>query len=551
MSLLASIILATRCSSNHHRIAVEALGRLSAPDAALWRDVFLHHHADFLKGAKAPDDTFKDFKNHVLHVRDGEWGGAIEAAEEWRRRTERALAAKDWRHAAWCAGVMSHYIADPIQPFHTHQTEEENVIHRAVEWSFAKSHKDFTAVLARDGYPQIAAPQGESWLADLIREGARTANAAYETVIDHYDFAVGVKNPPAGLDDTLRAAIAPLYGRAILSVALALDRTIAAAGVAPPRVDGTLQAFFLALETPIQVVLAAIGDARERSVVAAQYEEFRRTGKVRDTLSEDDKAVRALFAAEVLKTPLSSLDAKWPRETGAKHAPPQRAQKSRAQTAKAEKPPKPLKPAKAEKPAPAPKSAPVAKPAPKPAPIAMPAFLSAPAPRTEPMRVADAPAPKRGLAMTSPVVDAPSIGPKTARRLEAKGVRTIGDLLALQPATGAVLIDQKHISAQLIQDWQAQARLALAAPGLRSREAQALVGCGVRDAGALIESEPAMLAEAALRWAQGEEGKRVWGDAPLPDEALAARWIADAKSARLESARPGPAPVPGKKKSAA
>ena len=60
--------------------------------------------------------------------------------------------------------------------------------------------------------------------------------------------------------------------------------------------------------------------------VEAQYEEYRRTGKVRATLGEDDKVVRELYAAEVLKTPLSSLDAKWPREIGAKAAKARRAQ---------------------------------------------------------------------------------------------------------------------------------------------------------------------------------------------------------------------------------
>ncbi|HQX53869.1 MAG TPA: hypothetical protein PLR25_28410, partial [Planctomycetaceae bacterium] len=46
---------------------------------------------------------------------------------EWSRRLVRSLAAKDWKQAAWSAGVLSHYYVDPIQPFHTHQTEEENV----------------------------------------------------------------------------------------------------------------------------------------------------------------------------------------------------------------------------------------------------------------------------------------------------------------------------------------------------------------------------------------------------------------------------------------
>src|SRR5262245_20563891 len=192
MSLLYAVVFASRCRSNHHRLAVDALRHLRSPAAEQWRTLFLHNHKEYLEGAKAPDEEFKDFKNHVLHVRDNNWGGAVEACEEWYRRTVRALQAKDWKQAAWSAGVMSHYYVDPIQPFHTHQTEEEGVIHRAVEWSFSKSYKTFQRILEgeRGGYPDIAVPNGDDWLAQMVREGARASNPHYEAVIEHYNFAV-------------------------------------------------------------------------------------------------------------------------------------------------------------------------------------------------------------------------------------------------------------------------------------------------------------------------------------------------------------------------
>jgi hypothetical protein len=307
MSLLHAVVFATRCRSNHHRLAVDALRHLQSADAERWRDLLLHYHAEYLAGAKAPDDEFKDFKNHVLHVRDGDWGGAVEACEEWYRRTVRALMAEDWKQAAWSAGVLSHYYVDPIQPFHTHQTEEEGVIHRAVEWSFSKSYKTFQSVLeSSGGYPKIDVPPGEKWLSEMVRAGAAASNAHYETVIDHYDFEKGVRDPPAGLDAELRRIIAGLVGHAAVGLARILDRAFEEAAVKPPKVGGALQAFFLALETPIQAVLKAMDDVAARREVEAQYEEFRRTGKVRNTMGEDDKVVRALYAAEVLKTPLSS-----------------------------------------------------------------------------------------------------------------------------------------------------------------------------------------------------------------------------------------------------
>lgn len=547
MSLLYAVVFASRCRSNHHRLAVDALRHLRAADAEDWRNLLLHYHDEYLKGAKAPDDVFKDFKNHVLHVRDGDWGGAIEACEEWYRRTVRALVAKDWKQAAWSAGVMSHYYVDPIQPFHTHQTEEEGVIHRAVEWSFSKSYKTFQQILERDlgGYPDIATPKGDAWLADMVRAGAKASNPHYESVIDHYDLEKGVKDPPAGLDQELKDTIAKLVGHAAVGFARILDRAFEEAAVKPPKIGGALQAFFLALETPIQAVLKLMDDAAARREVEAQYEEFRRTGKVRNTLGEDDKVVRALYATEVLKTPLSSLDAKWPREIGAKAgqgapargkakpAPKPRPAEAKpaAEVAKGPTRPKPAKVAAVATPveiervtAPLEEKVVAAKPAKE---VVIPRELPVGAPRPKQEKSL----PRFSLSGNAPVVQAPSIGPKTAKRLEAVGVKTIADLLALQAEEASKQIDARHISAQTIRDWQCQALLACTVPGLKSREAQALVACGVSDAAELAEMDAVELCDGVARWGLSEEGQRAWGSAPAPTEDDVATWIERAKRA--------------------
>ncbi len=532
MSLLYAVVFSSRCRSNHHRLAVDALRHLRSPQAERWRNLLLHFHDDYLKGAKAPDEVFKDFKNHVLHVRDKDWGGAIEACEEWYRRTVRALEAKDWKQAAWSAGVMSHYYVDPIQPFHTHQTEEEGVIHRAVEWSFSKSYKTFQQILENDlgGYPDIEVPAGDGWLKQMVKAGALESTQSYELIIDHYDLEKGVKDPPAGLDQELKDAIAKLVGHAAVGLSRILDRAFEEAAVAPPNVGGSLQAFFLALEIPIQAVLKTIDDAAARREVEAQYEEFRRTGKVRATLGEDDKVVRALYASEVMKTPLSSLDAKWPREIGAKagEGAAARGVARKAKTAA------PLKPRKAAKSAPKEiiiKEAPPAPaPTPKPERIAMPREL----PEGAPLAKKEKRMPRFTLNGAAPVVQAPSIGPKTAKRLEAVGVRTIDDLLKLEPEHGEERMDARHISAQVIRDWQSQALLACTVPGLKSREAQALVACGVRDVRDLAERDATDLCEGVARWGLSEEGQRAWGSAPAPNADDVATWIARAQRALVE-----------------
>lgn len=490
---------ATVARSNHHRIALDALTLLRAPEATAWRDLFLHHHAAYLAGAKAPDESFKDFKNHVLHVKDGYWGGAPDAALEWYRRTVRALQAKDWKLAAYNAGVMSHYVIDPVQPFHTGQTETETVIHHAVEWSFSKSYATLRAILLADlgGYPEPPAAEGPDWLRDMVRAGAEKSNPYYEAVIDHYDFKVGAKNPQAGLDQELKDIVAGLIGYATALLARVLDRAIADAGAAPAKVDLTLDTLFAAMAAPVRVALAGVENLQERALIAAQYAEFEKTGKVRKTLSEDDATVRRLHAEEVLKVPLSSLDCQWPREIGLAAG--------RGATAR-------------------PKSAPARAPAPsqpEPAPIPVAGLALATA--------------KPRLAPESDVVDAPSIGPKTAERFYALGVRTVGDFLALVPEDAAKRLDTRHINANVVRDWQAQAQLACSVANLSGAGAQILVACGVRDRATLASADPTELAAQVTAFAATPDGQSLLRSGRAPSSDQVRVWIESAREPATSS----------------
>lgn len=145
MSVLFRIVYAAHANGTHHKLALDALNHMQRRDADDWRRVFLKHVGKYLDGAKAPDVTFKDFKNHVLHVGDDYWGGAPEKVEEWYATTVTALRAGEWEAAAYAAGVLSHYYTDPVMPFHTGQTEAENAIHRATEWE----HQSLVQCLAR------------------------------------------------------------------------------------------------------------------------------------------------------------------------------------------------------------------------------------------------------------------------------------------------------------------------------------------------------------------------------------------------------------------
>ena len=179
------------CRNTHHKLAIDSLRHLRLESSDLWRDLFLKHYESFLLGAKVPDDQFKDFKNHVLHVRENYWGGACTAAQNWYERTVLAFRQQQWEDAVFAAGVLSHYFSDPHMPLHTGQTEEEGGIHRPAEWSIACSYDDLMQLLETSGggYPEVTVPDQADWLSAMIRRGADFANRHYHALIDHYDVA--------------------------------------------------------------------------------------------------------------------------------------------------------------------------------------------------------------------------------------------------------------------------------------------------------------------------------------------------------------------------
>ena len=529
MSLLERVIRAHRCTSTHHHIAFNALDLIDAEAGEQWKSLFLVHHEHLLKGAKAPDTVFKDFQNHVLHISEGEWGGARDKATEWYARSVELLAKKKWSEAAYALGVLSHYYADPLQPFHTGQTEEEGAIHRAVEWSIARSHDEIAARIEASGYPAIAVPDGVGFVSDMVRAGAERSHPHYQTFIDHYDLDAGVKDPPAGLDETMLDIVADLVAYATAGLSVLMTRAIEEAAVAPPKVNLTIQGYIETLDIPLRMISKKLADAGDRRQVARMYAEFQKTGKVVKTLPDDDKAIRKLHARQVLRVPLKQLDAQELAPLGAKRVRPESASVATRPT-----------------PAPAPK--PVPKPATEPATKAAARHELKPAPRPEPVREAPKPAPapvaaaepgaepvatiggQGRLTRESPIVDAPSIGRKTARRLGKAGITNVGDLLDCDIDETVHLLNASHIDADAIADWQDQSRLMMDVPGLRVHDAQILVGAGIRSAGDLAGASARDVFLAAMDFLTSPQGDRVlWDDAQFEEEEVEG-WISMAQT---------------------
>jgi hypothetical protein len=504
-SLAYRLIFRHRARSTHHKIALAALLNLRGPQARQWRDALLWQGDAYLRGAKAPDDVFRDSMNQVLHVRDGYWGGAPEAAQSWYQRLVERLRAQAWPDAAFAAGVLSHYWSDPIQPLHTGQTEAEGAVHRAIEQSIAKSWDVIIARLPQA--PRIDTPEGPDWLNRMVRAGAELASPHYDLMIDHYDLAAGVKDPPAGLDDALRDALAQCIGHAVGGFAAILDRAFAEANIAPPKADLTLSVVMSILGIPYQAVLKVLEDSEERDIIKAQFAEFEATGKVVKTLSHDDRIVRAAHARDIAKMELADLDRLPARTPGQAHGKPA--------TAQPETIPSPIP---APIPAPAPETARTIA-----APIAVAAAPKIP--EAKPITAPDR------LPLSAPVVDAPAIGPMTAARLEAIGCHTVGDLLALDPVTAAQALKVRHIGSDEVKRWQAAARLYAAIRTLNQTEAYLLAAMGIENTDALARADAAPLAGRIAAFSQTNSGQRIVRERAPPNLADVQAWIAASKQA--------------------
>ena len=130
------------------------------------------------------------------------------------------------------------------------------------------------------------------------------------------------------------------------------------------------------------------------------------------------------------------------------------------------------------------------------------------------------------------MVDAPSIGPKTAERFHAIGVKTLAELLDVDSASAAQQIGYRRINADLIRDWQLQTTLVCRIPNLRGHDAQILVACDVTTVEALAEMEVDTLLGQVTEFLTTSEGKRVLRNAKSPDLEEVSNWVRWAASSR-------------------
>lgn len=136
------------------------------------------------------------------------------------------------------------------------------------------------------------------------------------------------------------------------------------------------------------------------------------------------------------------------------------------------------------------------------------------------------------LHLDSPIVDAPSIGPKTASRLERIGVIQVSDLLQREAAELSRRLHDRRITPETCLAWQQQATLVCCIPELRGHDAQVLVACGYTDVAAIAIQSPETLFAIVGPFVNSDRGQRLLRSAKTPDLEEVRYWVDCARRSR-------------------
>ena len=136
------------------------------------------------------------------------------------------------------------------------------------------------------------------------------------------------------------------------------------------------------------------------------------------------------------------------------------------------------------------------------------------------------------LELSDDLEAAPSIGPKTAERFIKIGVKTIAEFLAQTAESMASKINYKRITADVIRQWQHQARMVCRVPNLRGHDAQLLVACGITEPEDLADRQPQSLFKIIEPFAKSKDGLKIIRGGKQPDLEEITDWINWARETR-------------------
>ena len=538
MNTIVAILRAAHCKSTHHFFAIDALDEVTTERGKSFANLLLANYGDYLQGAKDPDTVFKDFENHVLHVRDGYWGGAARTAEKWLEKTNTLLTAGNWKEAAYSTGVLSHYFTDPFMPLHTAQSPRETIFHRPLEWSVCCSYQSIFKMASEDsGLESFPISSGRDWLTDGILRGATMANRYYDPLMDDYDIKESAKHPELALGLDSKKSLAKIFTWVLTAWGSAIDRIANDSSAALPSISLAIPTLLAGVQIPMKMIVAAMDTAQQRSEVERILDEFQQTGNVVRNVSPEQKTVSTIKKErpELRPNPVDVQRALSSELFQKQNVPPL---KKETPTQGA-----------VSKPIVARQFVPTSVSTPVPVKATIPSRSAAPeaAMRTETamQRVTstrmDAPEPQEKsstrsqLQPSSPIVDAPAIGPKTAARFEAIGLVTIEDLLSQDADWIASELNTKWITAGLVSQWQSQARLACQIERLSAAGAGLLVMAGIETADDLARRDPMKIHAMLQTAAETAEGKRLLRDQGPPPLKSVQRWVEAARLVKISA----------------
>lgn len=510
---LLTILRAAHCRSTHHHFAIDALPMISTEPGRRLAGHLMRHHHRYLAGAKDPDTRFRDFQNHVIHVDDGYWGGAPRVAHQWYDRLQKYLRQDRWSDAAHAAGVLSHYFTDPIQPLHTGQTIQEKVLHRPIEWSITKSYASLFLQWKNDPTRIVfQLSDGPGWLGDAILQSAHVAHQHYDTIIDHYDLKAGRLDPPSGLDTASRGCLSQLIGLCVTGWARVLERAANDAEQARdcllPEQGTSLATVLAGIRVPKQVWLRRIEHKAEQRKVIGLIDEFEQTGIVSEFLPSEVRIlekVRKVYDREREFNKMLLLQASKPtiRILEDSVAEPEKTTVSVASATQMQSMVEPI----------------------------------AVAPLAQTIAFESANELKVRLHIADALVDAPSIGPKTASRFAAIGIRTVGDFLAESPEAMAERLATRWITRATLHSWRCQTILMCQLPEMLARETQMLVGAGYPTADKIAKTNADTILAEILQYAQTYTGLRQLRGALPPTLERVEEWVDEAALALVRQKR--------------
>lgn len=136
------------------------------------------------------------------------------------------------------------------------------------------------------------------------------------------------------------------------------------------------------------------------------------------------------------------------------------------------------------------------------------------------------------LETTSPVVDAPSIGPKMAEKMARIGIVSVNDFLSRTAQWIAEKMSDSKLNVDTLRTWQLQSSLMCQVPGLRGHDVQLLVACDITTPEQIQRYSPADLLAVVGPFAESREGQRMLRSANAPDLDEVQDWINWSREAR-------------------